>query len=127
MNVDIFKSLKIDQLLLNPNEINKAYTQDKINALFNERVNISKNLYDNPSLKNFFYELSGYTSYTKSFGNFTLLDLFNNPLLPKDATYQMISQLKKSFDTFYELKNNPNITFQSNGILYYWVNENKLP
>jgi hypothetical protein len=124
---DIFKSFKIDQLLLNPNEINKAYTQDKINALFNERVNISKNAYDNPSLKNFFFELSGYTSYTKSFDNFTLSNLFSNPLISKDATYQMISQLKKLFDAFYELKNNPNVTFQSNGILYYWVNENKLP
>ncbi|WP_299248918.1 type VI secretion system protein TssR domain-containing protein [uncultured Cytophaga sp.] len=124
---DFFKYLKLDQLLLNPNEINKAYTQNAMIALFNARIEISKNSYNNPSLKNFFFELSGYTSYSKSFDNFNLSNLFSNPSISKEDTYQMLSNLKKSFDSYYELKNNPNVQFQSNGILYYWVNENRLP
>lgn len=124
---DFFKSLKMDQLLLNPNEMNKKYTQDRINTLFKEHISISKNTYQNPSLKNFFYELVGYSTYKTGLGDFPVTNVFDNSLITKDATYKMIHQLKISFDAFYEIKNNPNTYFESNGERYYWVTENNLP
>lgn len=122
-----FKSLKIDQLLLNPNETNKKYTQTRINTLFKENVSHSNNTYKNPTLKDFFYEMCGYNSYKKHLLECPISNVFNNTLVSKEDTYLMLSNLKKSFDSYYELKNNPNAQFQSNGILYYWVNENRLP
>ena len=123
----IFKSLRIDILLMEPTENNKQLTENAIQNVFNKRTAITGRKYTQATLKDFLFETSGYYTYTHLLNKCPINYMFNSPYITKDQYFTMFTRLKKSFDLFYQIQDNPNYAFNSNGIKYYWINETILP
>ena len=123
----LFKSLRIDILLLEPTENNKQITENAFEIALNKRSAITGRKNPQATIKDFFYETCGYYSYTHLLNKCTVNYMFNSPNITKDEYFVMLTRLKKSFDSFYQIQSNPNYTFNSNGTKYYWINETLLP
>lgn len=123
----LFKSLKIDALLIAPTEANKQITENTFKIELNKRLAISGRKYTQATIKDFFFETCGYYSYTPLLNKCSVHYMFKSTSITKDEYFTMLTRLKKCFDSFYQIQENPNYSFYSNGNKYYWINETSLP
>jgi len=123
----LFKSLRIDALLIEPTDANKQITENTFRIELNKRLNISGRRYTQATIKDFFFETCGYYTYTPMLNKCPIMYMFNSTSITKDEYFVMLTRLKNSFDSFYQIQENPNCYFYSNGVKYYWINETLLP
>jgi hypothetical protein len=123
----LFKSLRIDVLLIEPTEINKQITENIFKIEFNKRMAVTGKKYAQPTIKDFFFETCGYYTSTPLLNKCAINYMFNSISITKDEYFIMLTRLKKSFDSFYQIQENPNYSFYSNSTKYYWINETLLP
>lgn len=123
----LFKSLRVDALLIEPTDANKQITENTFKIEMNKRLAISGRRYAQATIKDFFFETCGYYTYTPLLNKCPVNYMFNSTDITKDDYFLMFTRLKKSFDAFYQIQENPNCYFYSNGVKYYWINETLLP
>jgi hypothetical protein len=124
----LFKSLKFDLVSQTPTEANKTNCYNALMKALNTYSVKTGNLQNrNVSLANFFWETCGYYTNNPVLYKFNMQHLITGMTISRDEFSALFLELNKVTARFYSLANNKKYIFWSNGMQYYWVNEEFLP